>query len=246
MKIIFTMLTLLFTTISFAQEITLINNGKPGGTFFTRTEMYAEELQKLGYKVTIVDRKQALQGARFFNEYNGPAMMVWMDLFSPKEVLTASEENFVTLEYTASMYLCSISGKESGTVASGKAYVDSAVQAMGDFTIIKYKNSSAILNAALAKEVDFAYINASKGKKIMAAGYPCKTVPEVQQTAYVVAKNIDLDQLRQDVETILQADRFTEWHARGGYSKEAKKSLKSDELQFVQDSELLWKSASQD
>ena len=50
-----TLIIIIFTLLSFgktlAGEITLINNGKPGGSSAARTKIYHEGLKKLGYQV---------------------------------------------------------------------------------------------------------------------------------------------------------------------------------------------------
>ena len=53
-KLIIVLLTLLFTTVSYAetaQKITVINSGKAGGSFNARTQMYKDGLVAAGYDV---------------------------------------------------------------------------------------------------------------------------------------------------------------------------------------------------
>ena len=82
--------------------------------------------------------------------------------------------------------------------------------------IIPYKNTGATLNAGLAGEVDFAYLNQGKAKKLVDAGYPCRAVQGVAQHAVVVAKNIDIPELRT---VIKQIQFFKVWE--GGYEHRA-------------------------
>ena len=50
-KIILAMFMAMFLLPSQAMEITLLNNGKPGGSSDARTKLYHSGLEQLGYKV---------------------------------------------------------------------------------------------------------------------------------------------------------------------------------------------------
>ena len=47
-KLIIVLLTLFFTTVSYAETITVINSGKAGGSFNARTQMYKDGLIEQG------------------------------------------------------------------------------------------------------------------------------------------------------------------------------------------------------
>ena len=54
-KLIIVLLTLFFTTVSYAETITVINSGKAGGSFNARTQMYKDGLIEQGYNVVFLN-----------------------------------------------------------------------------------------------------------------------------------------------------------------------------------------------
>ena len=155
MKTILTILfSLIFTTISYADQITLINNGKPGGSSDARTKLYHAGLIDIGYDVKYENIGQITQAVEFFDSVEGPAMMVYVNMFANKQKIVHTSENYIALEYKQPLYFCSANDIDSlpreVTVAYGKSYnadtVANIIKATGrQATMIPYKNSSAVL-----------------------------------------------------------------------------------------------------
>ena len=230
-------------TMTFAQDITVLVNGKPGGTFFARSNFYAESLADLGYSVNVVDAKKSSAAAEQFNNTDEPTMMVWMNALAPKRPVEATADNFVAIEYSAPLYLCAVTGETANTVGAPNMYVmDPVLEMLPDATVIPYKNTGAVLNAALAGEIDYAYINQGKAGKLRDAGYACKPVPGVAQMAVVLATNIDVDILRKDIISVQQSAEFVDWHTERNFNTDIR-DTQDAELQTVNASEEQWKSA---
>ena len=233
----------LWSAFSFAQDINIIVNGKPGGTFYDRSNLYAEELGKAGYKVNLINIPKNTAAAEHFNSTKEPSLMVWIDALAPVRPLEATQENFVANEYSAPLFLCAITGKIGGTIGAPKMYVmEPVLEMIPGGKIIPYKNTGATLNASLAGEVDFAYLNQGKAQQLVDAGYPCKAVQGVAQNALVVGTNIDLDTLRTAVVAAQQSVAFAEWINKNNFSASVHSS-REQELADIDASEELWKAA---
>ena len=241
MKLFAFIMSALFSVSVLAQDITLIVNGKPGGTFFARTKLYSEGLEAAGWTVKEVNA-QKNAAVDLFNKLDTPVLMVWTDQMASVYPLGATEENFATIEYTAPLYLCPISGKESGTVGMPKMYLQEPVAKMGDFKFIPYKNTGAVLNAVVAGEIDFAYMNQSKATKLESMGYTCTPIPGVSQHATVMTRNVDSN-FRQLLIDITLGEEFVAFHRQANFQTNMRDSH-SAELARVQASETQWKSAS--
>lgn len=243
MKNLIFILTILASATSVAQDITVLINGSPGGTFFVRSEMYVRGLEQRGYNVTVVNAKKSNAAAEKFNNTTEPTLMVWIDALAPVRPVEATVDNFVASEYSAPLYLCAVSDKTAGTIGAPKMYVmDPVLDMVPNSTIIPYKNTGATLNAALAGEVDFAYLNQGKAKKLVDVGYPCRSVPGVAQRAFVIAKNINKEKLRIDVISIQEGAEFKEWLDKNQFNT-AVRSRVDVELDAVIESQEQWKSA---
>jgi len=240
---IFALLTLtLFSFLAQAEPLNIIVNGSPGGTFFERSHMYAEILQKSGYDVNLINAGKTLQAANLFEKINDPTMMVWIDTLSAIRPLEATEENFVSLEYSAPLYLCNKNGKNGGTVGMPKTYVFGPIQQIGKFKPIPYKNTGAVRDAAIAKEIDFAYLNQGKAKTLESAGFSCQTVPGIKQHAIVIAKNIDLGKLAMAVSQAQNNNDFVNWLDKRNFYRQYNIS-RLEQLDLVLKSQDLWKNA---
>ena len=243
MKLITLIMSMLFAVSAAAQDITILVNGSPGGTFFIRSELYAKGLADAGYTVNTVNIPKNKAAAEKFNETDAPTMMVWMDALAPVRPVEATIGNFVSLEYTAPLFLCAITGKENGNIGAPKMYVmDPVLEMVPGSKIIPYKNTGATLNAGLAGEVDFAYLNQGKAKKLKDAGYPCLAVQGVAQHAVVVAKNINIEQLRTAVKNVQQSTDFISWLDKNVFNAITDLSYES-ELNTVLTSQDQWKQA---
>ena len=72
-----TIICLLFTTLSFAKNITILNNGKAGGSYNARTLMYKDGLEARGFNVEYKNIGKISQAVKIFKETNEPTIMVY-------------------------------------------------------------------------------------------------------------------------------------------------------------------------
>ena len=95
MKNIFlTAMLCLFASVSVAETITILNNGKVGGSYHARSQMYKEGLEARGYDVNFENIGKIGQAVKVFKETDQPTIMVYstnqvykQDLFHTKMVI---------------------------------------------------------------------------------------------------------------------------------------------------------------
>ena len=268
-----TLIIIIFTLLSFgktlAGEITLINNGKPGGSSDARTKIYHEGLKKLGYQVNYENIGQITQSVEFFMNYDKPVLMTYVNIFAGKQEVLHTMDNFVLLEYLQPLYICSTKQMatlpENITVAYGKSYNPKMIfrifEAMGkNATLVPYKNSGAVLEAILGGDVDVAFNNQGKSLKYLKSGKgschghtgdvvsigvePLKAQYNIDfelpiMIASVIAKNVDLDSLRKDLIEIINGKDFVDYHQKKKLITYTTSRI--DEYKITKESELLWK-----
>ena len=240
-KIIITIFAMLISLSSLAQakNITLIINGKPGGTFFQRINLYADGLKARGWEIKTVTTNY--NGAiKILNESKTPVAMAWTDQMSSVYPINATNENFVLIEYQGPLYLCNITGKEEGKVGMPKMYPKAPINRLGSFTFVPYKNTGAVLNAVVAGEIDFAYMNQSKASKVEKMGYKCDPLQGLEQNGIVLARNVDLESFRQELLQVLQSQEFVDFHTKAKFITNTR-SDREVELDTVQSSIDNWK-----
>lgn len=240
-KIIITIFALFMSLSSLTQakDITLIINGKPGGTFFQRINLYADGLEARGWEVNTVTANY--NGAiKIFNESKTPVAMVWTDQMSSVYPISATNDNFVLIEYQGPLYLCNITGKQEGKVGIPKMYPKAPINKLGSFTFVPYKNTGAVLNAVVAGEIDFAYMNQSKASKVEKMGYKCDSLQGLEQNGIVFARNVDLESFRQELLQVLQTQGFVDFHTKAKFVTSTR-SDREGELDMVQTSTDKWK-----
>ena len=260
----------LFTLPSQAKEITLINNGKPGGSSDARTKLYHEGLVKLGYTVKYENIGKISQAVDFFTKYDQPVMMTYVNIFAGSQSIVHTANNYVALEYLQPMYLCSTKDfhllEKDVTVAYGKSYkpemVAKIIKATGkNPTVVPYKNSSAVLEAILGGDVDIAFNNQGKSLKFIKSGKgscfghtgntKAIDVEPLRDNfiidfelpimiATVIAKNVDNLQLRKDLHKIMASEDFVAYHNKQQLITDVDLTWK-EELIVVNSSEKLWK-----
>lgn len=240
-KIIIVILAMFMSLSSLAQakDITLIINGKPGGTFFQRINLYADGLKARGWEIRTVTTNY--NGAiKIFNESKTPVAMAWTDQMSSVYPINATNENFVLIEYQGPLYLCNITGKDAGKVGMPKMYPKAPINKLGSFTFVPYKNTGAVLNAVVAGEIDFAYMNQSKASKVEKMGYKCDALQGLEQNGIVFAKNLDLESFRQELLQVLQNQDFVNFHTKAKFKTNTGLDREA-ELDAVQTSINKWK-----
>ena len=246
MKKLIILFWLMFTTVSFAETITIINNGKAGGSYNARTLMYKEGLEARGFDVTYENIGKISQAVKVFKTTDKPTIMVFSSNQSNRQDLLANGDNFILLEYEQPMYICSTNaseGKEGTiTVAHGKGYNPELLkQILGDrIVLVPYKNSGAMLKGILGGDVDMMVNNQGKSLKYISSGqgncYPSKKLPKMM--AIVLGKNIDVIQIRNHLKSVLNDKAFVEYHSKKKLQRS--NAERDTELKSVNESEADW------
>ena len=242
-KIIIVLLTLFFTTVSYAETITVINSGKAGGSFNARTQMYKDGLEAAGYEVKFENIGKISQAVKLFKEADEPTIMVYSTNQVYKQDLFHTAENFIMLEYQQPLYVCrtnTSANKTTGlTVAHGKGYDPKLLTSLlgNDIVLVPYKNSGAMLKGILGGDVDMMVNNQGKSFKYMASGEgtcePSDKLPTMEAT--VIGINIDVQSIRQVIYDISINESFTEYHTSRKLFRPS--GTWNDELKLVQSGE---------
>ena len=228
------------------QQITIINNGKAGGSYHARTQMYRDGLVAAGYEVVYEDVGKISQAVKMFKEIDKPTVMVYSNNQVYKQGLFHTKENFVMLEYQQPLYICETNeskSKTSGlTVAHGKGYDTRLLNKVlgDDIVLIPYKNSSDMLKGILGGDVDMMVNNQGKSFKYMESGLgTCEAsdiLPIMQAT--VIGTNVDLRKIREIMFEITMDLPFIEYHNTRQLHRPSNTWEK--ELLIVQDQEKQW------
>lgn len=228
------------------QQITIINNGKAGGSYNARTQMYRDGLVAAGYDVNYEDVGKISQAVKIFKETNRPTVMVYSNNQVYKQDLFHTADNFILLEYQQPLYICQTNeskSKTSGlTVAHGKGYDTNLLNKVlgDDIVLVPYKNSSAMLKGILGGDVDMMVNNQGKSFKYMESGKgtcePSDLLPIMQAT--VIGTNIDVKQIREVMFDITMDIPFLEYHSSQQLHRPS--NTWDNELSNVQDYEKQW------
>lgn len=245
-KLILILFTLILTSVSIAETITIINNGKAGGSYNARTLMYKEGLEARGFKITYENVGKISQAVKVFKTSDKPTIMVFSSNQSNRQDLFADNENFILLEYQQPMYICraKVSEGKQGliTVGHGKGYNFALLkQILGDrIVLVPYKNSGAMLKGILGGDVDMMVNNQGKSLKYISSGqgdcYPSDKLPTMM--AIVLGKNIDVKEIRSHLKTILNDTDFVEYHSKKKLQRS--NAERNIELESVNQSEADW------
>ena len=243
------LLSLLFMSIAQAetkQQITIINNGKAGGSYNARTQMYREGLVAAGYEVIYEDVGKISQAVKMFKETDKPTVMVYSNNQVYKQGLFHTKENFVMLEYQQPLYICQTNeskSKTSGlTVAHGKGYDTRLLNKVlgDDIVLVPYKNSSAMLKGILGGDVDMMVNNQGKSFMYMESGNgtcePSNLLPIMHAT--VIGTNVNLSQIREVMFDITMDLQFLEYHNSRQLNRPS--NTWQNELLIVQGHEKQW------
>ena len=98
-KLITALVFTLFTTTGVAQTITILNNGKAGGSFNARTQMYKDGLEAAGFNVKYENVGKISQAVEGFKQSTKPTIMVYANNQVYKQDLFHTKNNFIMLEY---------------------------------------------------------------------------------------------------------------------------------------------------
>lgn len=241
-----TIICLLFTTLSFAKNITILNNGKAGGSYNARTLMYKDGLEARGFNVEYKNIGKISQAVKIFKETNEPTIMVYSNNQVHKQDLYHTKNNFIMLEYQQPLYVCktkaAIVKKAIITVAHGKGYDTNLLKGiLGDqIILVPYKNSGAMLKGILGGDVDAMVNNQGKSLKYQASGEGICEVNSALPTmlATVIGTNVDIESLRKTVYEISTDKDFTEYHTSKKLARPS--DTLQQELEMTIRSEELW------
>ena len=219
-KIITALMLTLMTTASLAQSITILNNGKSGGSFNARTQMYKDGLEAAGFKVKYENVGKISQAVKMFKESNEPTIMVFANNQVYKQDLFHTKKNFIMLEYQQPLYVCTTNeakGKAGTlTVAHGKGYDPTLLTELlgNDIVLVPYKNSGAMLKGILGGDVDMMVNNQGKSFKYMKTGHGTCEASDVLpvMAATVIGNNINVKTIRRSIVDISNNSAFTEYH----------------------------------
>src|SRR6056300_161566 len=219
-KIIYTMMMALFMTIADAQTITVINNGKSGGSFHARTLMYKDGLEQAGITVKYENIGKISQAVQVFKESEEPTIMVYANNQVFKQDLFHTSKNFIMLEYQQPLYVCTTNeakGKSGTlTVAHGKGYDPKLLTAVlgDDIVLVPYKNSGAMLKGMLGGDVDMMVNNQGKSFKYMMTGQGTCVASDVLpiMAATVIGKNVNVKTIRRLLVDISNTNAFYYYH----------------------------------
>ncbi len=219
-KIITALMLTLMTTASMAQSITILNNGKSGGSFNARTQMYKDGLEAAGFKVKYENVGKISQAVKMFKESNEPTIMVFANNQVYKQDLFHTKKNFIMLEYQQPLYVCTTNEAKNKTgtltVAHGKGYDPELLTELlgNDIVLVPYKNSGAMLKGILGGDVDMMVNNQGKSFKYMKTGHGTCEASDVlpMMAATVIGNNINVKTIRRSIVDISNNSAFTEYH----------------------------------
>ena len=222
-KLMIALLSVLFISTAEAetkQQITIINNGKAGGSYNARTLMYRDGLVAAGYDVKYEDVGKISQAVKMFKETDKPTIMVYSNNQVFKQNLFHTADNFVMLEYQQPLYVCQTNESKNETseltVAHGKGYDTKLLNKVlgNNIILVPYKNSDAMLKGILGGDVDMMVNNQGNSLQYIASGNGTCEVSKVLpiMVATVIGKNIDINRLRSILFDISMDIPFIEYH----------------------------------
>ena len=251
MKTLILIFSLLFVNTSYADHIdsiTIINNGKPGGSFNARTQLYKQGLEDKGYHVDYLDVGKISQAVKMFKESIDPTIMVYANNQVFKQDLFHTDQNFVLLEYQQPLYICSAKKifSDPVTVAHGKGYDPDLIRSIlgEDIVLVPYKNSGAMLKGILGGDVDMMINNQGKSLTYMESGEgTCEAsdkLPTMQAT--VIARNVHIQEIRELLLHITLTDNFVDYHVSRKLQRPYTTfNNRETELDYVKELESQWK-----
>lgn len=246
MKTLVSFIILMFASTAVADTITILNNGKAGGSYNARTQMYKDGLESKGFDVQYENIGKISQAVKIFKATEKPTIMVYSSNQVHKQDLYHDENNFILVEYQQPMYICvtneAAGKKDALTVAHGKGYDTKLLNKIlgDDIVLVPYKNSSAILKGILGGDVDAMVNNQGKSLKYMQSN---KGTCEVSQDlpimmATVIGKNLDVRSFRKILMSVSHDANFTEY--RSSRQLERPEDTWNNELSMVKGSESSW------
>jgi len=242
-KLVLVFVALFSFQTAIAEEITLVRGGSDTGTTSQRSNLYTVALEDLGYTVKRPSSMPSDRVAELLLSTSEPVIVPWTSSHGTKIPLDFTLDNFVGLEYSAPLYVCTINeGVEMQTAKVGHARTNpvNAVKKMGYKIFIPYKNNSAAENAALSGEIDMIYTNQKGATKLKKTGIGCTVVPEIAQHMFLLAANVDMDKLRKTFAKGLNHEEFVTWQNNAGVNNNMATGNPQTDFELVKDSYAQW------
>lgn len=257
---------------AYAENITVLTAGKPGGSFFARANMYKDVLTKMGYTVNLENIGDATEATKYLiKAKNELVIMPYSANQVPRTGLDISKNNFVLVEYSSPNYWCQSNesvGKNKLKVGMGHHLPTASSEALFEklgieVVFLKYKNSGAVYNALTSGDVDATFTSQGPSMKIVKNGQgtcfaqtqkgTINGVPSIfdivkdKKLPYLVdvtlvISNQPSDKLRNTLLEVNKDALFTEWRAKRGDAEITDRDVK-EELEMAVQSATVWKQA---
>jgi hypothetical protein len=247
-KKLITTIMILFTTASFAADILLVKAGSKNGTSAQRNNIYAEVLKKMGYNVKLTDAMHNKLAAKTYVNAEGPALLLWNASRAGETLVDFTENEFMAIEYSGLLYICTVNegvSKTDGVVAIGRNNPTGPAEDMGYKNFVPYKSSSDVTNAGIAGEVDFVYVNMGGYTKMTELGKTCDVIPGLNQTAYVIGRNVNTDEMRKAIRQVIESPEMKNWQVKKGFTNENATFDYVTDHNFVRNEMSIWASVRQ-
>lgn len=239
MKKILILFFMLVHSYVFADSISLIISGKPGGTFHTRSMLMHDALVELGYDVNLVNAGNLSVSAQIFNTTSDPVIMPWIDSANVKENLQPDATTWGILEYRSPIIFCSKKYKDFnnnkitiGYSASWPSQIFDNLQyaSQKEVKSIPYRNSGDLVLSLISDDVDYVAISLSQMNQmpqnscfavtnrepVQGIDPLDKLLPNfdynyINQHAYWLQKNTDVDIVRSLLLDAIKTPAYKDW-----------------------------------
>jgi len=201
--------------------VLVILAGGKSGKSAQRNAIYAEVLKEQGYNVNLTKHMQNDLAIEMYNNAKGPATLVWIDLLAGKFDVDYTENEFMGIEYSVPLFMCEVNASEDkskGITAIQRNAPPKAIEELGYKNLVPYQKAGDVLNAALAGEVDYAYVGLNGKGKLNELGKSCEQIPGLYHNAYTIAKNVDVAEFRKSIRAVIESPQMKKWQEGRGYT----------------------------
>jgi hypothetical protein len=236
----------LFTTATIADEVLVILAGGKSGKSAQRNAIYAEVLKEQGYNVNLTKHMQNDLAIEMYNNAKGPATLVWIDLLAGKFDVDYTENEFMGIEYSVPLFMCEVNSntkKNKGITGIQRNAPPKAIKALGYKNLVPYPKQKDVLNAALAGEVDYAYVGLNGKGKLNELGKSCEQIPALYHNAYTIAKNVDVAEFRKSIRAVIESPQMKKWQEGRGYTNSQATWNYNNDYSYIREAMSVWADA---
>lgn len=162
----------------YAETITIVPAGQPGGNQFTRANLYKDVLTKMGHSVVFENIPNTLEGSKYLENNVGKDKTVIMMYTgnAPSQIgYNITDKNFVLTELEEPQYWCQSNvSKDKQKLNVGlvknmnSEFSDELFKKLGKETVyLRYKNSGDLYNAITSGDIDVMFTNQSQSLKLI-------------------------------------------------------------------------------